>query len=170
MDVIRDRGVMARLGEDGRVQNLYRVQLMNKRETPSSYRIGAAGLDGLTVDEPQVWTLQPGEVRSYTVRLSLPAEASGPQEIELGVDRKHPRWPKEPTGSFTAGLWALGFALVHLISALLASDQFYFPVVIQPRTYAWAAVCVLAAGVVSALIVRRRIDRLDMVAVLKTRE
>ncbi len=65
---------------------------------------------------------------------------------------------------------ALGFALVHLISALLASDQFYFPVVILPRTYAWAALCVLAAGVVSALIVRRRIDRLDMVAVLKTRE
>ena len=52
----------------------------------------------------------------------------------------------------------LGFALVHLISALLASDQFYFPVVIQPRTYAWAALAVLAAGVVSALVVRRRID------------
>ncbi len=65
---------------------------------------------------------------------------------------------------------ALGFGLVHLISGLLASDQFYFPVVILPRTYAWAALCVLVAGVVSALIVRRRIDRLDMVAVLKTRE
>jgi putative ABC transport system permease protein len=64
----------------------------------------------------------------------------------------------------------LGWSLVHLISGLLASDQFYFPVVILPRTYAWAALCVLAAGVVSALIVRRRIDRLDMVAVLKTRE
>lgn len=64
----------------------------------------------------------------------------------------------------------LGYGLVHLISVLLASDQFYFPVVILPRTYAWAALCVLAAGVVSALIVRRRIDRLDMVAVLKTRE
>ncbi len=64
----------------------------------------------------------------------------------------------------------LGFALVHLISTLLASDQFYFPVVILPRTYAWAALCVLAAGVVSALVVRRRIDQLDMVAVLKTRE
>ncbi len=65
---------------------------------------------------------------------------------------------------------ALGFGLVHLISGLLASDQFYFPVVILPRTYAWAALCVLCAGVVSALIVRRRIDTLDMVAVLKTRE
>ena len=65
---------------------------------------------------------------------------------------------------------ALGFGLVHLISGLLASDQFYFPVIILPRTYAWAAIAVLAAGAVSALIVRRRIDQLDMVAVLKTRE
>jgi putative ABC transport system permease protein len=65
---------------------------------------------------------------------------------------------------------ALGFGLVHLITGLLKSDQFFFPVVIQPRTYAWAAICVVAAGVASALVVRRRIDRLDMVAALKTRE
>jgi putative ABC transport system permease protein len=65
---------------------------------------------------------------------------------------------------------ALGFGLVHLISGLLASDQFFFPVVILPRTYAWAAMVVVAAGLASALVVRRRIDKLDMVAALKTRE
>jgi putative ABC transport system permease protein len=64
----------------------------------------------------------------------------------------------------------LGFALVHLIVGMLASDQFFFPVVIQPRSYALAAIAVLAAGSASALVVRRRIDRLDMVAALKTRE
>jgi len=64
----------------------------------------------------------------------------------------------------------LGWGLVHLVIGLLASDQFFFPVVIQPRTYAWAAICIVAAGVASALVVRRRIDRLDMVAALKTRE
>jgi putative ABC transport system permease protein len=64
----------------------------------------------------------------------------------------------------------LGLGLAHGVAGLLASDQFFFPVVIQPRTYAWAAVAVVAAGVASALVVRRRIDRLDMVAVLKTRE
>ncbi len=63
-----------------------------------------------------------------------------------------------------------GWGLVHALTALLQSDQFHFPVVILPRTYAWAALCVAAAGVASALIVRRRIDRLDLVAVLKTRE
>jgi putative ABC transport system permease protein len=64
----------------------------------------------------------------------------------------------------------LGNALVHSIVGLLASDQFQFPVVIRARTYAWASIVVLVAGIGSALIVRRRIDRLDMVAALKTRE
>lgn len=64
----------------------------------------------------------------------------------------------------------MGHALVHVVTGLLASDQFYFPVVIQPRTYAFAALVVLVAGAASALVVRRRIDQLDMVAVLKTRD
>jgi putative ABC transport system permease protein len=65
---------------------------------------------------------------------------------------------------------ALGLGLTHLITGLLKSDQFFFPVVIRARTYAWAALCVVAAGAASALVVRRRIDRLDMVAALKTRD
>jgi putative ABC transport system permease protein len=65
---------------------------------------------------------------------------------------------------------ALGYGLVHAVVGLLASDQFSFPVVIRPPTYAWAGLAVLAAAAASALVVRRRIDRLDMVAALKTRE
>jgi putative ABC transport system permease protein len=64
----------------------------------------------------------------------------------------------------------LGLGLTHLVTEMLKSDQFYFPVVIRARTYAWAALCVMAAGMASALVVRRRIDRLDMVAALKTRD
>ena len=63
-----------------------------------------------------------------------------------------------------------GYGLVHLIAGLMKSDQFLFPVVIQPATYAWAGIAVLLSGVASALVVRRRIDKLDMVAALKTRE
>jgi putative ABC transport system permease protein len=67
------------------------------------------------------------------------------------------------------GMW-LGWALTHLVVGLLKSDQFFFPVVILPRTYAWAALAVVWAGLASALVVRRRIDQLDLVAVLKIRE
>ena len=42
--------------------------------------------------------------------------------------------------------------------------------VIDPRTYLYAGAVVVAAGVLSALIVRNRIDNLDLVGVLKTRE
>ena len=65
---------------------------------------------------------------------------------------------------------SLGWGLVHLLAGAMASDQFQFPVVIQPRTYAWAGLCVVAAALASALVVRRRIDQLDMVAALKTRD
>lgn len=64
----------------------------------------------------------------------------------------------------------LGTALTHGVVAMLASDQFQFPVVIRARTHAWAALAILVAGTASALVVRRRIDRLDMVAALKTRD
>ena len=65
---------------------------------------------------------------------------------------------------------ALGYGLVQLITGLLKSDQFLFPAVIRPPTYAWAGIAVLVSGLASALVVRRRIDKLDMVAALKTRE
>ncbi len=64
----------------------------------------------------------------------------------------------------------LGYGLTQLITELLKTDQFYFPVVVRARTYAWAAVAVITAGAASALVVRRRIDRLDMVSALKTRD
>ena len=65
---------------------------------------------------------------------------------------------------------AMGYGVVQLVSRLVASDQFLFPVVIEPSTYAWSALVVLVAAAASALVVRRRIDKLDMVSALKTRE
>ena len=41
---------------------------------------------------------------------------------------------------------------------------------ILPRTYAYAALTVAAAAILSAAVVRRKLDRLDLIAVLKTRE
>lgn len=64
----------------------------------------------------------------------------------------------------------LGWGLVHATAELLKSDQFFFPVVIQPRTYAMAALAILAAAAASAAVVRRRIHRIDMVSALKTRD
>ncbi len=64
-----------------------------------------------------------------------------------------------------------GYWLAWLIITLLQHGEVMeIPLVILPGTYLYAAAAVAAAGVVSALIVRDRINRLDLVGVLKTRE
>jgi putative ABC transport system permease protein len=65
---------------------------------------------------------------------------------------------------------ALGAGLSWSILQLSAHETMQLPFVIAPRTYAFACVVVLIAGIVTALVVRRRVDRLDLVGVLKTRE
>lgn len=61
-------------------------------------------------------------------------------------------------------------AIVTLIARFHSNESFQIPAVIEPRTYAAAAIVVVAAAAASAFVVRRRIDRLDLVAVLKTRD
>jgi len=65
---------------------------------------------------------------------------------------------------------ALGWGLANGLMQAMQSDEIDFPVVIAPATYGLAALTVVATGVLSALAVRQRIDRLELVAVLKTRE
>lgn len=67
-----------------------------------------------------------------------------------------------------------GFALGYGMCALLAwgfqSDLYRIPLALTPQGYAFAALVVLVAALGSGLLVRRRLDRLDLIAVLKTRE
>ncbi|MGB5592234.1 MAG: FtsX-like permease family protein [Gammaproteobacteria bacterium] len=67
-----------------------------------------------------------------------------------------------------------GFAVGYVLSAWMVStlphELFRIPLVLERDTYALAAAVVLGAAVVSGLVVRRRVDQLDMVAALKTRE
>ncbi len=64
----------------------------------------------------------------------------------------------------------MGYFFVLMLLKLYDTEMFRIPMVIAPSTYAWAALAVLASALVSALIVRHRIDHLDLVGVLKTRE
>ena len=64
-----------------------------------------------------------------------------------------------------------GYGLCAFMIALMMHEEVIeFPLVILPATYLYAGAAVALAGVASALIVRNRIDNLDLVGVLKTRE
>jgi putative ABC transport system permease protein len=68
----------------------------------------------------------------------------------------------------------LGFLIGRGMSTYLAkaieSDLFRVPVIVEPATYSLAAATVVVSACLSGLIVRHRLDHLDLVAVLKTKE
>ncbi|MBX3246303.1 MAG: ABC transporter permease [Myxococcales bacterium] len=68
----------------------------------------------------------------------------------------------------------IGLVLGRVFSEAMAKnvdpEMFRFPVILSTQTYAFAAVVTLASAFVSALLVRRKLDRLDLIGVLKTRE
>jgi putative ABC transport system permease protein len=68
----------------------------------------------------------------------------------------------------------IGFAIGYLFASasisLTDTELFRLPLIIEFKTYAYAAISVLVSGIVAAMIVRHRIDHLDLVGVLKTRE
>jgi len=66
--------------------------------------------------------------------------------------------------------WLIATGLGIIVTSSLATDLFRVPFVIEPRIFAVSSIIVVIAALASALIVRRRVDRLDLVQVLKTRE
>jgi putative ABC transport system permease protein len=66
--------------------------------------------------------------------------------------------------------WLLGAGIARVTVEGFTSDLYRVPLVLEPDTFASASLVVLAAALAAALVVRRRIDTLDLVAVMKTRE
>jgi putative ABC transport system permease protein len=66
--------------------------------------------------------------------------------------------------------WIIGYGLAWVMQTNLAGELMRVRLVVEQSTYIFASAIVIAAAVLSALVIRRRIDRLDLVAVLKTRD
>lgn len=77
VDVVRDRGVMARLVDGGLLENVYRLQIMNATESVQHYQISATGIDGLKIETDETElnnaiVVKPTESRWVSVRLEIP--------------------------------------------------------------------------------------------------
>jgi putative ABC transport system permease protein len=64
----------------------------------------------------------------------------------------------------------IGYELSAWVAAAMSSQRFRMPVVVAPATYAFAVGVFVTAALVSALLVRRRLDHLELIEVLKARE
>jgi putative ABC transport system permease protein len=66
--------------------------------------------------------------------------------------------------------WAAGYGLAWFMRSQLGGELMRVPLTVEDLTYALATAIVIAAALFSALVVRRRVAALDLVAVLKTRD
>jgi len=93
VDVVRDRGALARLVEDGRIENVYRLQVMNTQERSQTYRISVEGLDGIVLASSPDVTIGTTEARWVPVNVQVPpgtAMKAGPgaHAIRFHVTRR----------------------------------------------------------------------------------
>ena len=77
MDIIRDRGVMARMVGKGVVENVYRLQIMNATEATQRYQIDVQGPEGMAMTQVVEIELAPVEERLVPVTVKLSAGAAG---------------------------------------------------------------------------------------------
>ena len=78
VDVVRDRAALSRIVAGGKLENVYRLQIMNATEQPQRYRISAEGLEGLALASDAVVAVGPAESRWVAVRLQVPYGAAAP--------------------------------------------------------------------------------------------
>jgi cytochrome c oxidase accessory protein FixG len=73
VDVVRDRGSLARLVEDGGIENVYRLQVMNATEAPQRYRFAVSGIEQAQVNTRGEIVLAPAEARWVPLAVQVPA-------------------------------------------------------------------------------------------------
>jgi cytochrome c oxidase accessory protein FixG len=94
-DIVRDRGALARLVEGGRIENVYRVQLMNATENRQRFRIGVEGLEGATLAGWSDVDLAPTEARWVPLAVQVPPQAAralgaGAHPMQFRIDLLEP--------------------------------------------------------------------------------
>ena len=86
VDVVRDRAALSRIVAGGRLENVYRLQIMNATEQPQRYRISADGLEGLVLASEAEVAVGPAESRWVAVRLQVPYGAAAPGSHPIHFD------------------------------------------------------------------------------------
>jgi cytochrome c oxidase accessory protein FixG len=112
VDVLRDRASMARIVDEGRIENVYRLQIMNASEQPQRYRIAVGGLPELALVRSEEVEVGPAAARWVPVAVQLPpqaAKAAGPgahridfeiTQLAAAADPQAASWQRSERSTF----------------------------------------------------------------------
>ncbi len=92
VDVVRDRSTLARIVEDGRIENVYRLQIMNSAERAQRYQVSVDGLASAAIDGKTRFEIAPAEALWVTVSVQVPFEVAqqagaGAHPIRFVIER-----------------------------------------------------------------------------------
>jgi cytochrome c oxidase accessory protein FixG len=76
VDVVRDRASLARIVDEGAIENVYRLQIMNATESPQRYDIRVDGLPQVRIEGKTEVSLDPAEARWVGVNVRIPFEVA----------------------------------------------------------------------------------------------
>ena len=75
VDVIRDRSLLARESDDGRIENVYNLKIMNTTEEPKRYSLSVEGLEGIEIAGERIVSVGSAENQEVTVVVRVPPES-----------------------------------------------------------------------------------------------
>ena len=87
VDIVRDRGALARIVSGGKIENVYRLQIMNATESEQQFHIAVSGLPGLTWEPAESVRIESTQSRWIAVTVRAPYEVAvpGSHPIVFGV-------------------------------------------------------------------------------------
>ena len=75
VDVIRDRSLLAREADDGRIENVYNLKIMNTTEEPKRYSLAVEGMDGIEIVGERIVEVASAENHEVTIVVRVPPES-----------------------------------------------------------------------------------------------
>lgn len=87
VDIIRDRGVMARIAPGGNIENVYQLQVSNATEQRETYQLSVNGLDDMMIASNQTFKVNPVSKRMIVINLQVPDRSieSGSHKIVFSI-------------------------------------------------------------------------------------
>ncbi|MHB1353930.1 MAG: cytochrome c oxidase accessory protein CcoG [Thiobacillus sp.] len=103
VDVVRDRVALSKETDEGLIENVYRLQIINKDAAPHRYTIGATGIQGLgvatasreivaaplqTIDVPVSLIADPADLKGRSIEVAFVVQAADDPRIKAEVETK----------------------------------------------------------------------------------
>ena len=87
VDVVRDRSTLSRITENGTLENVYRLQIMNAAEVARTYHLSVKGLPGLTITTETEVLVDPAQARWVVLSAEIPygSASSGSHKIQFDI-------------------------------------------------------------------------------------